>query len=91
MAPTDLLSSFQVRKEREEERRLILDPEIGPERPPDDLGLGAAVLLRTSFERFRFVLMQIAHLPDETAAGEGLPGSSRCRFALWHGREHSVD
>jgi hypothetical protein len=44
---------------------LVLDPQIGPERPPDDLGLGRALLLGPLIEGSRLVLMDVTHLADE--------------------------
>ena len=65
---------------------LVFDPEVGPERPPDDLGLGAAFLLRPRFKQAGLVLVEVAHLPDEPGSGEGLPGSFRL-LALRHARK----
>lgn len=75
---------------KKSDRLLVLDPEVGPERPPDHLGLGAPVLLRPSFERLRLVLVEVAHLPNEAAAGERFPGRSWCRLALRHGGDDSA-
>lgn len=69
----------------ESDLALVLDPEIGPEGPADNLRLGASFLIRPLFERGRLVLVEVAHLPDEAAAGEGLPGSLRFRLSGRHG------
>ena len=65
---------------------LVLDSEVGAERPPDNLGLGAALFLRPRFEQAGLVLVEVAHLPDEPGSGEGLPGSFRL-LALRHVRK----
>ena len=65
---------------------LVLDFEVGPERPADDLGLGAAFFLRPRFKQAGLVLVEVAHLPDEPGSGEGLPGSFRL-LALRHARK----
>jgi hypothetical protein len=70
---------------RRRSRSSVLDPEIGPERPADDLRLGASFPIRPPFERLRLVLVEVAHLPNEAAAGEGLPGTPRFRLSGRHG------
>lgn len=69
----------------ERDLALVLDPEIGPERPADDLRLGASFPIRPLFERGRLVLVEVAHLPDEAAAGEGLAGIPWFRLSGRHG------
>lgn len=80
LAPTDLLSSFQVREEVDREihtdgarfssrETLVLDPQVGPERPPHDLRLGTALLGGALFEGILFVLVKVGGLPGKAARG----------------------
>lgn len=55
-----------------EDHNLVLDSQICPERPSDDLGLGGALLLGPLVERPSLVLVDVAHLTDEVRPGKPL-------------------
>ena len=62
--------------------RLIFNPQVRPQGPPDDLGLGSALLRRPLGKGSRLILMQVAHLTNEVRSGKALGCARRLIPAL---------
>jgi hypothetical protein len=67
----------------------ILNPQIRPQCPPDDLRLRSALLLRPLSKRQGLVLMQVAHLAEKVRTGKAL-GVRRLLPALHYLRGYLI-
>jgi hypothetical protein len=54
---------------------LVFNPQIHPEHPLDDIGIGDSLPLGSGGTSFYLALMKVAHLPDQPSPGMSRIGS----------------